>query len=66
MTVRGRRRRPWSASASNGRSFQPFAVVFVPTAEPSKRMPLRNAVETLLTVNGYPQNMTPRIRSGER
>ncbi len=40
--------------ASNGRSFQPFAIVFVPMVEPSKRLPLRNAVGTHLHVSGYP------------
>jgi hypothetical protein len=30
--------------ASNGQGFQPFAIVFVPMVEPSKRMPLRDAV----------------------
>jgi hypothetical protein len=39
--------------ASNGRSFNPFAIVFVPMVEPSKRLPLRIAVETHLTINGY-------------
>jgi len=40
--------------ASNGRGFQPFAIVFVPMVEPSKRLPLRNAVGTHLHVAGYP------------
>jgi hypothetical protein len=41
-------------TASNGRSFQPFAIVIIPMVEPSKRLPLRAAVATHLTVNGYP------------
>ncbi len=45
--------------ASNGRSFQPFAVVFVPMVEPSKRLPLRDAVETTLHVSGYPRAPNP-------
>ena len=34
--------------ASSRRSFQPFAVVFLPMVEPSRRIPLRAAVETHL------------------
>ncbi len=45
--------------ASNGRSFDPFAIVFVPMVEPSKRLPLRNAVGTHLHVAGYPTAPTP-------
>jgi hypothetical protein len=39
--------------ASNRQSFQPFAIVFVPMVEPSKRLPLRAAVETALIGSGY-------------
>ncbi len=45
--------------ASNGRSFQPFADVFIPMVEPSRRLPLRAAVETHLTVAGYPPAPKP-------
>jgi hypothetical protein len=45
--------------ARNGRSFQPFAIVFVPMIEPSKRLPLRIAVETHLALNGYPPAPKP-------
>ena len=41
-------------TASDGRLFQPFADVFIPMVEPSKRIPLRSTVETHLTVSGYP------------
>jgi hypothetical protein len=40
-------------TASNGRVFQPFAIVFVPMVEPSERLPLRGAVTTILNVHGY-------------
>jgi hypothetical protein len=42
-------------TASNGQLLQPFAVVFIPMHEPSKRLPLRAAVETDLIMKGYPQ-----------
>ena len=45
--------------ASNGRGFQPFAIVFVPMVEPTKRLPLRAAVQTHLTVAGYPPAPKP-------
>jgi hypothetical protein len=41
------------ASHGRGLSFQPFALVFIPMVEPSKRLPLRAAVETNLIVSGY-------------
>lgn len=40
-------------TARNGRLFQPYGLVFLPMVEPSRRVPLRAAVETLLTVSGY-------------
>ncbi len=46
-------------TASNGRSFQPYAIVIVPMVEPSKRLPLRVAVGTHLHVNGYPPAPKP-------
>ena len=46
-------------TASNGQLFQPFAIVFIPMHEPSKRLPLRIAVGTVLHVNGYPQAPKP-------
>jgi hypothetical protein len=49
----GRWTKPPSIVTSNGRSLDPFALVFVPMVEPSKRLPLRAAVETTLIVNGY-------------
>ncbi len=49
--------------ASNGQGYQPFAIVFVPMVEPSKRLPLRNAVGTHLTVNGYP--VAPKPGAGQ-
>jgi hypothetical protein len=46
-------------TASNGQLFQPFAIVFIPMHEPSKRLPLRIAVGTVLHVSGYPQAPKP-------
>jgi hypothetical protein len=46
-------------TASNGQLFQPFAIVFIPMHEPSKRLPLSIAVGTVLHVNGYPQAPKP-------
>jgi hypothetical protein len=46
-------------TAGNGQSFQPFNLVFVPMVEPSKRLPLRAAVGTILHVSGYPTAPTP-------
>jgi hypothetical protein len=37
-------------TASGRRLFQPFAIVFVPMVEPSKRIPLRSAVDIALRV----------------
>jgi hypothetical protein len=45
--------------ASNGGLLDPFALLFVPMIEPSKRMPLRFAVETDLTMKGYPPAPKP-------
>ena len=45
--------------ASNGRSFQPFTIVFVPMVDPSKRLPSRNGVVTHLNVPGYPTAPKP-------
>jgi hypothetical protein len=46
-------------TASNGRSFDPFADVFIPMVEPSKRNPLRPTVEARLHGAGYPQAPKP-------
>ncbi len=40
-------------TASGGRLFQPFASVFIPMIEPSKRIPLRSA-------DGVPYRPSPR------
>jgi hypothetical protein len=40
-------------TASNGQSFHPFADVFIPMVEPSKRNPLRPTVEANLSSAGY-------------
>jgi hypothetical protein len=40
-------------TASNGQSFDPFADVFIPMVEPSKRTPLRPTVEANLWSAGY-------------
>jgi hypothetical protein len=53
--IRGHENEPMIA-ASGGRLFQPFGLVFIPMVEPSKRIPLRAAVETTL---GVP----PRVQS---
>jgi len=52
--------------APNGRSFQPFAIVFIPMVEPSKRGPLRAAVETHLIVSGYPPKPSPSAQPAPR
>jgi hypothetical protein len=46
-------------TTGNGQLLQPFALVFIPIHEPSKRLPLRAAVGTVLHVNGYPQPPKP-------
>jgi hypothetical protein len=40
-------------TAPNGQTFQPFADVYLPMVEPSKRPPLRPTVEVQLTMAGY-------------
>ena len=37
----------------DGRCLQPFALLFIPMIEPSKRRPLRSAVTSELMTNGY-------------
>jgi hypothetical protein len=51
-SARGHENEPM-VTAGNGRLFQPFALVFIPMIEPSKRIPLRSAVDTTLIVSGY-------------
>ena len=38
-------------TASGGRLFQPFAIVFIPMVEPSKRIPLRSAFGVTVSVS---------------
>jgi hypothetical protein len=54
--IRGHENEP-IVTASGGRQFQPFAIVFIPMVEPSKRIPLRSAVDIALRVG-------PRMEPG--
>jgi hypothetical protein len=46
-------------TASNGQVLDPFPFVYNPMIEPSRRLPLRVAVETRLHGAGYPQGPKP-------
>jgi hypothetical protein len=46
-------------TAGNGRTLQPFALVFIPMIEPSKRIPLRSAVEVMVGAYRKPEGPLP-------
>jgi hypothetical protein len=50
--IRGHENEP-IITARNGQDMQPFALLFIPMIEPSKRRPLRIAVQGELWTNGY-------------
>jgi hypothetical protein len=48
--IRGHENEPIVTASGGRRLFQPFAMVFIPMIEPSKRVPLRSAVDIALRV----------------